>query len=171
MWIDAKSGKANEGFRQVLMECEEYAPYIDHVMTKLSEPDYYMWYWEGQGFRLALSYKIDEHNVAYIRVCIPAPEGNVNQWSITFLNKLRVELDALGVDEWRSREVENYQSDHVREFTDSVNRISHEYQSEHIVNGKRYLVFKRKEENKKDDNKFEGIGKDRPPREKKPKRG
>jgi|TARA_R110002096_G_scaffold55026_13_gene141637 hypothetical protein len=165
MWTRAETGTSNDAFKQVLLDCEDYADLVNGLIPKLSRPDRVMWYWENSEFRLALCYRVDEDKSnAHIVVGVPSPEGQPTQWCRTMITKLRVEMDKLGIDEWTANQLEEYKSEHMKDFADFVGRVCHEFQGDEIKGDRRRMVFSRFTENKKDDNKFEGKDIDNPPR-------
>jgi len=164
-WLRAEKGINNIRFKAVLEECEDYIEHIDELMPKLQREDHVMWYWSSRNFRLALCYKITRDGThARIVVGVPSPEGNPSDWCKTMIQKLRVELDTLGITEWSATQAPEYKSEHMADFADFIDRICHEVDGDIMKPDRRLLIFNRKEKNKQYDNKFEGRGKDRPPR-------
>jgi len=170
MWHNAKTGQANADFQQLLTECEDYAPHVSRVMVNLQRDDVAMWYWSGRGFRLALAYRITPGD-CLILVGVPSPEGTPRQWCSTMIRKLRKELDALGITDWRAYQQDSYESEHMAEFADGIDRFCHEVEGDQTRHNRRELNFKRRAEKMGLDELYEGPGKNRPPRKKKPKKG
>lgn len=167
MWKRAETGQTNLDFQQVLAECADYTPVLTNVMAGLQRPGHVLWYWSGQGFRLALAYRITDRDCMIV-VGVPSPEGVPAQWAKVMIRKLRVELDALGITDWRAKQNEVYQSEHMADFAYAVTEICHEAEGETIRHGKRELVFKRRPEKKHLDEQFQGKDHGRPPRKKTP---
>jgi len=171
MWQRAETGAANDAFRQILSECEDYAPTLDDLMQRLPRPNRYMWVWQSQDYRLALCYRVsDDRSHCHIIIGVPSPEGEPAQWCKTMIRKLRTELDALGVAEWSAGQLDQYQSEHMADFADQIDRVCHEVEDDIVENGRRKLRFRRRSDRKHLDTKYEGPGKDRPTRIK-PRRG
>lgn len=168
-WTRAETGQANADFRQVLTECEDYAPHVDKVMQNIQRDDCVMWYWSGRGFRLALCYRISPGD-CLILVGVPSPEGTPRKWCSTMITKLRQELDALGIEDWRAKQQDEYASEHMADFADGIDRYCHEVEGDQIRHGKRELIFKRRAERKQLDDRFEGPGRNRPRRTRRPRR-
>jgi len=169
MWQRAEEGQANSDFRQVLMECEDYAPHVDKVMKNVCSDGCVMWYWSGQGFRLSLCYRVTGKD-CFIMVGVPSPEGTPKQWCSAMISKLRKEMDELGIEHWRAKQQDEYVSEHMADFADGIDRYCHEVEGDEVRNGNRELVFRRRPNKRKMDRRFEGPGKDREPRRRKRQR-
>jgi len=170
-WRRAETGEANDAFRRILEQCEDYADNVAELMQRLPRPDRFMWVWESPEYRLALCYRVwEDRSACQIIIGVPSPEGRPADWCKTMIRKLRRELDALGVTDWSAGQLDEYKSEHMAEFADHVDRVCHEVEGDVRENGKRKLKFKRREERKQLDDRFEGPGKDRPKRRRRQQR-
>ena len=166
MWTRVDNPVTATAFRQVLAECDDYVPYLDPVMANVTREDVEAWYWEGPDFRLALAYKLSiDNSYANIIVGVPSPEGDPQLWCRVMIRKLRSELDPKGATEWVAEQKSDYESEHMADFADAIDRVCHEFAGENIKSdGRRGIRFDRAAVDKSKDKDMVGPGKNRPPR-------
>ena len=165
MWTKVESEEVSAKFRQVLAECEDYAPYLDYVMANVARDGVDAWYWKGRGFRLALAYKVStDGSYANIIVGVPSPEGDPLDWCKVMIRKLRRELDPKGATIWEAKQKDSYDSEHMADFADHIDRVCHEFSGEKRSGGDRKIGFNRASVDKTKDDDMQGPGRKRPAR-------
>lgn len=157
-WKRAERGRGRVGFVSVLTRCEDYITQAnDTVIDKLIDSGAKLWYWQGDGFELALAYRTKDGRTKVV-VGVPSPEGEPEEWCKCMIRKLRQEFDEAGVTDFYATQLEEYNSDHMQEFAEYIDRICPEVYSDEKSSTVRKIKFRRTP----GETKMEGRGKDRP---------
>jgi len=122
MWTRAEEGRSRKRYLAVMQDCEDYAGYSDEHITKLINSGAVMWYWEGMGFELALSYRIRDGKAKIVNG-VPSRAGTGENWCKTMIAKIREEMDNLGIQKFYAKQLDRYKSDHMKEFAEYIDRV------------------------------------------------